>query len=190
MAKGDKEAKRGARGTEPLGRLEHWKTEPDDHDYPAARDYLSLLLGEAEAGRVVQRLRQASVTHRKAKDLLRASRLPLLRAANVHVAGDLRKIRRGERLSPVLLVRGSLAGDVALTIADGYHRICASYHVDEDADIPCRLVGPPASRPSQMADAARPTRAGTASTGDAGAGATAVPETSVVPETSAVPGAS
>ena len=27
-----------------------------------------------------------------------------------------------------------------LTIADGYHRVCASYHVNEDADIPCLLV--------------------------------------------------
>jgi hypothetical protein len=32
---------------------------------------------------------------------------------------------------------------VALTIADGYHRICASYHLDEDADIPCRIADPP-----------------------------------------------
>ena len=27
-----------------------------------------------------------------------------------------------------------------LTVADGYHRICASYHLDEDADIPCRIA--------------------------------------------------
>jgi hypothetical protein len=25
-------------------------------------------------------------------------------------------------------------------IADGYHRICASYHVDENTEIPCRIV--------------------------------------------------
>jgi hypothetical protein len=30
--------------------------------------------------------------------------------------------------------------DVPLTIADGFHRICASYHLDEDADIPCRIA--------------------------------------------------
>jgi hypothetical protein len=23
---------------------------------------------------------------------------------------------------------------------DGYHRICASYQLDEDADIPCRIA--------------------------------------------------
>jgi hypothetical protein len=40
----------------------------------------------------------------------------------------------------VLLVRGRLQQDTPLTIADGYHRICASYHLDENADIPCRIV--------------------------------------------------
>ena len=27
-----------------------------------------------------------------------------------------------------------------MTIADGFHRVCASYHVNEDADIPCLVV--------------------------------------------------
>jgi hypothetical protein len=30
-----------------------------------------------------------------------------------------------------------------LQIADGYHRICASHHLDEDADIPCRIAERP-----------------------------------------------
>ncbi len=59
---------------------------------------------------------------------------------NFHVARDLRKVKSGKPLSPVLLVRGQLANGVALTIADGYHRVCASYHLDEDADIPCRIA--------------------------------------------------
>ena len=46
-----------------------------------------------------------SVRH-QAKDLLRASGLALLPVDNVHVASDLAKIKRGEPLSPVLLVRG------------------------------------------------------------------------------------
>lgn len=119
---------------------EHWKEEPDEHDYPAAADYLSLLLPDAQVTPVVTALRKAPIVHRLAKDLLRASRLETLGEENPHVASDLAKVRRGERLSPVLVVRGSLADDVAMTIADGYHRICASYHLDENADIPCRLV--------------------------------------------------
>jgi hypothetical protein len=119
---------------------EHWKSEPDDHDYPAAADYLSLLMDKGEVTNAVAALRKATVTHRKAKDLLRASRLDLLPADNVHVKKDLAKVDGGHLLSPVLMLRGRLDADVPLTVADGYHRICASYHIDEDADIPCRIA--------------------------------------------------
>jgi hypothetical protein len=119
---------------------ERWKESPDDHDYPAAEDYLSLITSPAAAKALVRRLRSAPLARRKAKDLLRASRLPVLTAGNFHVAKDLKKVRQGVLLSPVLCVRGAIGGDVPLTVADGYHRICASYHLDEDADIPCRIV--------------------------------------------------
>jgi hypothetical protein len=60
------------------------------------------------------------------------------------VAADLAKVKRGESLSPVLLVRGLVRGEirrgVPLTIADASHRVCASYHVDENADSPCHLA--------------------------------------------------
>lgn len=121
--------------------MENWAEKPDDHDYPAAEDYLSLMMPVATAKRMVSRLRTTGLVRRKAKDLLRASRLPVLPPENVHVAGDLKKVRAGKKLSPVLLVRGRLGtSEVPLTIADGYHRICASYHLDEDADIPCRIA--------------------------------------------------
>jgi len=54
------------------------------------------------------------------------------------VRKDLTKLARGEKLSPVLLVRAGAGAP--LIVADGYHRICASYRLDEDAAIPCRLV--------------------------------------------------
>ncbi len=124
---------------------QHWKPEPEDHDYPAAHDYLSLVVSEALATALVDALKNAPLVHRKAKDLLRASALPVLPGSNVHVAKDLAKVHKGERLSPVLLVRGDAAVGAPLVIADGYHRVCASHQIDEDADIPCRLVGlPPA----------------------------------------------
>ena len=119
---------------------ETWKNEPNDHDYPAAEDYLSLLMPPAQAKRVVSRLRTAPLVIRKAKDLLRASRLPALLPENFHVARDLQKVKAGKQLSPVLLARGQLTSDASLTIADGYHWVCASHHLDEDADIPCRIA--------------------------------------------------
>ena len=124
-------------------RVEHWKAKPEAHDYPAAADYLELLLTARQIKRVVAALKKAPTVHKKAKDLSRASRLPLLPMDNVHVAEDLKKVRNGELLSPVLLVRGILERDVPITVADGYHRVCASYHIDENADIPCRIADLP-----------------------------------------------
>lgn len=119
---------------------EIWKKEPDAHDFPAAADYLELIMPPADSARVVAALKKARTIQKKAKDLARASALPILSADNYHVAKDLKKVKNGQLLSPVLIVRGKLAKGVDLTIADGYHRISASYHLDEDAEIPCRIV--------------------------------------------------
>jgi hypothetical protein len=117
-----------------------WKEQPDEHDYPAAAAYLSLLTDEERIKQIVTALQAAPVGYGKAKDILRASRLPLLPIDNKHVAADLAKAKAGKRLSPVLLLRGELLHDVALQIADGYHRVCASYHLAEDTDIPYRMA--------------------------------------------------
>jgi hypothetical protein len=122
---------------------EHWKAEPDDHDYPAAVSYLSLLAPGPLVEAVVAELRAAPLGHWKAKDLLRASGLALLPVDNPHVSSDLKKVKDGDKLSPVLLVRGDMSRSAPLQVADGYHRICASHHIDENADIPCRMVEAP-----------------------------------------------
>ena len=118
---------------------EHWKDEPEKQDYPAARSYLSLLVDPSEAKKTAKALADESDTVRyKAKDILRAAGLPLLPLDDPEVAKDLGKVKDGTKLSPVLLVRGD-----PLWVADGYHRICASYHIDEDTEIPCRIVARP-----------------------------------------------
>lgn len=111
-----------------------WLDEPEHHDFAAALDYLSLVLEPDRAAKLVDRLRSAETVNRKAKDILRASGLPLLPETNPHVAADLAK----DRLSPILLVRDAKRRTVI--VADGYHRVCASYWADEDTEIPCRLV--------------------------------------------------
>ena len=122
---------------------EIWKAKPEEHDYPAALDYLTLLMEKDVARKIVRALRTAPTQTKKAKDLLRASRLPLLPRDNPHVAGDLKKIKKGKAMSPVLLVRGDAGMDVPLTVADGYHRICASWYRDENIPIACRIVSLP-----------------------------------------------
>jgi len=117
-----------------------WGNEPDEHDYPAAADYLALLAADAQISVIVAALKKAPVVHKKAKDLLRASCLALLPIDNPHVQVDLKKIKKGTALSPILVVRGDLNTGVAMQIADGYHRVCASYYTDENTDIPVRIV--------------------------------------------------
>jgi len=117
-----------------------WKSAPDEHDYLASADYLALLAPSEDVELIVSRLRTSSLRHWKAKDILRASGLPLLPVDNPHVAADLHKVTSGKALSPVLLVRGDLRSGRPLQVADGYHRVCASYHTDENTDIPCRLA--------------------------------------------------
>jgi hypothetical protein len=117
-----------------------WKSEPDDHDYPAAASYLSLIASASQVEDLVGRLKDGAIAYYKAKDMLRAAGLALLPKENAHVAADLKKIADGRDLSPVLLVRGDLIDGAPLQIADGYHRVCASYHVDENTNIPCRIV--------------------------------------------------
>ncbi len=115
----------------------NWLGKPEAHDYPAAFSYLSLHYDARKSAALVRRLRAAPVTHFKAKDIFRASRLSLLGVSNGHVEADLKKIKRKIQLAP-LLVRDPAYGRVI--IADGYHRLCAVYSCDEDAMIPCQIV--------------------------------------------------
>jgi hypothetical protein len=117
-----------------------WKDEPDQHDYPAAASYLSLLAAPDLVSGLIQRLEEAPIARYKAKDILRASGLSALPNTNGHVARDIAKIMAGTPLSPVLLIRGDLQHGVPAQVADGYHRVCASYCVDENTDIPCRIA--------------------------------------------------
>jgi len=115
-----------------------WLKSPEEHNYPAALSYLGLLLPETEAAALVNRLRKARMSTFKSKDIFRASGLSLLGVSNEHVERDRKKIRDGKKLSPLLLVRDRARGKVV--IADGYHRLCAVYSFDEDAEIPCKIV--------------------------------------------------
>jgi hypothetical protein len=117
-----------------------WLDEPEAHDFDAATDYLSMVGAPDVVEKTVDALRAAKPTSRKAKDILRAADLALLPTSNPHVKGDLVKIHAGRPLSPILLVRGNAMRGAPLQIADGYHRVCASYVTDENTPIPCFLV--------------------------------------------------
>lgn len=113
-----------------------WLSDPEDHDFPAAVDYLELLFPLEKAKKIAARLKKTKTIQKKAKDIFRASRLPLVSQDNRHVVTNFKKVKAGTKLSPILLVRGT--ND--LIIADGYHRLCTSYYLTEDLNVPCRLV--------------------------------------------------
>jgi hypothetical protein len=115
-----------------------WLSKPENQDYAAAMSYLSLLYEKKTTTTFVDQLRNAVIAEFKAKDVFRASGLPLLGLNNSHVLKDKKKILSKAKLSPILLVRDSQNGKVL--IADGYHRMCAVYYYDEDAVIPCQIV--------------------------------------------------
>ena len=115
-----------------------WLDAPESHDYPAAASYLSLTMPPKKVAKVVSSLRKAKISHFKSKDIFRASGLSLLGVSNSHVDKDRKKIQKGTALSPLLLVRAPELGKVI--VADGYHRLCAVYGMDEDALIPCQIV--------------------------------------------------
>jgi len=115
-----------------------WFTRPQPGNYPAAKSYLDLIYDEATSSAMISKLKRASLTEFKAKDIFRTSGLSLLGVSNSHVAKDRKKIKKEFRLSPLLLVRDTANGKVI--IADGYHRMCAVYSFDEDAVLPCKII--------------------------------------------------
>ena len=115
-----------------------WLRAPEEHDYTAALSYLRLLYDKKTAKAYVKKLKRATMSEFKSKDIFRAASLPLLAVSNSHVKKDQLKIERGQKISPLLLVQVSSREKVL--IADGYHRLCAVYSFDEDALIRCKIV--------------------------------------------------
>jgi len=115
-----------------------WLSEPEQHDYPAAASYLALIYSANRVIELVAKLQAATVMKFKAKDIFRASELPLLGMGNSHVEKNRKKIKEGKALSPILLVREEAHRKVI--VADGYHRLVAIYEANEDSEIPCKIV--------------------------------------------------
>jgi hypothetical protein len=115
-----------------------WLPDVEEHDYPAAEAYLSLLYTAEKVAEITVRFRNAALVQFKAKDIFRASQLSPLGVSNSHVEKDRKKILKGKGLSPLLLFRDQQNGKVI--IADGYHRLCAIYELNEDALIPCKII--------------------------------------------------
>ena len=96
-----------------------WEKAPAKEDYASAKDYLSLVFDDPTVAVLIRMFRGARTVTREAKDVLRASEQPLLDKSDPNVARDLNMIKKGEKLSPVLLVRGNAPNNVPVLIGDG-----------------------------------------------------------------------
>ena len=119
-----------------------WNSRPKSADFAAALNYLILQFRASKARALVEKARGTKGTQHIAKDVLRACNLPLLPVDERHVAEDLKRIHKGKALSPIILIQGDLTRDRPFVIADGYHRMCAACHADEDAPVRGILVAP------------------------------------------------
>lgn len=117
-----------------------WRSRPGKAEFEAALRYLTLQFPNKDAQHIVSLARKARVGEHVAKDLLRASQLPLLSIEEKHVAADLKKIRKGKTIAPIILVQGDMKRAVPLVVADGYHRLCAACHANEDAPVAAVMV--------------------------------------------------
>jgi hypothetical protein len=112
-----------------------WLKDVANHDYEAASSYLSLKHGDKRAGVISGRIRKASLTMRRANDILRATGLTALPLTDPGVKRDLIKLLNGEKLSPVLVYDQEPGAD----IADGYHRVSLAYNIDPFMDVPLKM---------------------------------------------------
>ena len=65
---------------------EHWMALPEEHDYPAATDYLSLIFPQQLAESLTTAFKSSQVQMKKAKDLLRDSHVLLGEPSSAHVS--------------------------------------------------------------------------------------------------------
>ena len=115
-----------------------WLDDVTGDDYSAARNYLLLIRTPSAVKQLITALKAAPVTQHKAVDLLRASRVKLAKTNDPPCRKEIKKIKDGDAISPVLLVRDPAHG--ATIIADGYHRICAAFQVNPDVVVHCKIV--------------------------------------------------
>ncbi|HEY2678610.1 MAG TPA: hypothetical protein VGI65_16680 [Steroidobacteraceae bacterium] len=119
-----------------------WEARPAPDDFTAALNYLTLQFRTSKAKVLVKKARGVKAGNHVAKDILRACNLPLLPADERHVAENLKRVHKGKALSPIILIQGDLTRGRPFVIADGYHRLCAACHADEDAPVRGILVAP------------------------------------------------
>lgn len=116
-----------------------WLDDANPSDYEAAAHYLALVDTQKNIDKTVTDLKAGAIVEYKATDLLRAAQLTIPKADDRPTREQIKKIKHGEPVAPVLLVRAPALKKVI--VADGFHRICAAYRIDPDVVLHCKLAG-------------------------------------------------
>ena len=116
-----------------------WQDDANPVDYEAAGHYLALVDIQKNIDKTLADLKAGAIVEYKATDLLRAAQLIVPKADDRPTREQIKKIKHGEPVSPVLLVRVPALRKVI--VADGFHRICAAYRIDPDVVLHCKLAG-------------------------------------------------
>ena len=116
-----------------------WQDDANPADYEAAGHYLALVDNQKNIDKTLADLKAGTIVEYKATDLLRAAQLIVPKADDRPTREQIKKIKHGEPVSPVLLVRVPALRKVI--VADGFHRICAAYRIDPDVVLHCKLAG-------------------------------------------------
>lgn len=115
-----------------------WLGEPVSKDYSAAEMFLQLLYEPKKARLWAKKLKRAGMSQYAAKDILRASAIPITEIQAFDWTKQQEEIDQGTPLSPILIVRQENGGH--LIIADGFHRLCAVFTSDQGINVPCKIV--------------------------------------------------
>lgn len=116
-----------------------WLADASESDYAAAAHFLALIDKPKEVDKALAEMRAAATVEYKATDLLRAAQLEIPAADDRPTREQIKKIKKGQAVEPVLLVRAAALKKVI--VADGFHRICAAYRIDPDVVVHCKLAG-------------------------------------------------
>jgi len=116
-----------------------WQDDANPDDYEAAGHYLALVDNQKNIDKTLADLKAGTIVEYKATDLLRAAQLIVPKADDRPTREQIKKIKHGEPVSPVLLVRVPALRKVI--VADGFHRICAAYRIDPGVILHCKLAG-------------------------------------------------
>lgn len=113
-----------------------WVQTPDQADFEAARQFLSLLFQPNKAATLARYLEVEGKTVCYVPSMIAyAAGKEVLPRTNKAVSEHLLRVASHHALSPPMLVRGE-----PLLIVAGWERICASHYLDPLATVPCRIV--------------------------------------------------